>query len=216
MRSTISMRLSRNILVAAAGGAILLGGMTAAAAQPPQGPDFNAQPGAQPGAPGQRLAKARAARQALQGQPGQPGQRGGLGDPARRAERLKAQLSITPAQEGAFNAWIQATNAPPPGPPPESLTTPQRLDRQVAELTARVNATKRFYNQLTPEQRQVFDNLPPQVAMNGPGRDGPGGPGGRGGRGAGRGGPQGPGGPGGPGPRNTLQNPAPNGGYNPQ
>ena len=42
------------------------------------------------------------------------------------------------------------------------------------------------------EQRQTFDSLPPQMTMNGPG------------------------GARGPGGRNTLQNPAPNGGYNPQ
>ena len=181
------MTFSRKILIGAATGTLVLGSLTAAFAQPPgppPSPDFSAQPGQ----PGQRPGKAKAARQQRQAaQPGQPN----AGDPARRAERLRTQLAITPAQEGAFNAYIQATQAPG-GPPPQGMTTPQRLDMQLAELTARVNATKRLYTQLTPEQRQTFDSLPPQMTMNGPG------------------------GARGPGGRNTLQNPAPNGGYNPQ
>ncbi len=79
------------------------------------------------------------------------------------------------------------------------MTTPQRLDEELAmqtqrdsELKARVAATKSFYNQLSATQRQTLDGLPPQelLAMEamGPGGGGRGGRGGFGGRGGRRGG----------------------------
>ena len=49
------------------------------------------------------------------------------------------------------------------------LPTPQRLDAMLARmdemrgvLVARMAATKTFYSQLTPGQRTIFDELPPQ------------------------------------------------------
>ncbi len=179
------MSKTRNLLIGLAGGAIFLYGAASFAQPPgPQGPGPAAQ----------------------QGGPGGPGGRGGRGgDPALRNQMIHQRLAITPAQESAFNAWIAATQ-PPAGPPPadQGLTTPQRLDRQLAQLQARVTATKTFYAGLTTQQKQTFDALPPEIALGGPapGRGGAG-PGGRAGRGGGR-----RGGAGGP--------PPANGGYNPQ
>ncbi len=176
-----------NALIGAAAGAIFLYA-AASSAQPqgPQGPGPTAQQGGPRG-------------------PGGPGGRGaGRGDPAMRAQMIHDRLAITPAQEPAFNAWVSGTQ-PPAGPPPsdQGLTTPQRLDRQLAQLQARVDATKKFYSVLTPQQKQTFDALPPEAAIGGP-PAGRGGGGGRAGRGGGRrGGPSG-------GP------PPANGGYNPQ
>jgi hypothetical protein len=67
-----------------------------------------------------------------------------------------------------------------------AMTTPERLDQQLAEMRQRVDATKRFYAQLSPEQKQTFDSTP-MLAM-GPEGGPRGGPGGR----RGRGGPGGP------------------------
>lgn len=148
--------LKRHFLIAGAAGLALLGGVAGAFAQPPGPPQFNgpqftnAQP--QPGPQG-------------------PGGRGGqrLGDPAMRGQRLHQQLNITPNQEQAFTAWIAATAAPSGPPNDQGMTTPQKLDRRLADLTSRVNAAKRFYNVLTPEQKQIFDGLPPEVALGQPG-----------------------------------------------
>ena len=152
------MVISRQILIAAIGSIVLLGG--AAFAQPPgppqfNGPQFDGQQG--PQGPGGRGA-------------------GRLGDPALRGQRLHDQLAITANQEQAFNAWIAATAAPNGPPNDQGLTTPQKLDRRVQDLTARANAAKRFYAALTPEQKQMFDRLPPEVAL---GQSGPAGRGGQ-------------------------------------
>jgi protein CpxP len=123
------------------------------------------------------------------------------GDPAQRMQQLHDQLQITPAQEPAFQAWQAALRPSGAMPRPGQLrkmTTPQRLDEELAlqttrqnEMKARVAATKTFYNQLSATQRQTMDGLPPQelLAMEamGPGR-GPAGMAGRGGRGGRRGG----------------------------
>lgn len=178
------------ILIGLAGGAIRIASAASSLAQPPQGQ----RPSVQQGGPGP------------QGGRGGPGGRAGGrgGDPAMRQQMLHNRLAITPAQDSAFTAWVAATR-PPEGSPPQDMTTPQRLDSQLAELTARVTATKRFYAALSAEQKQTFDALPPQMTMGQPGRGGQGGPGGPGGgRRGGRGGPDGAGGP----PQN--------GGYNPQ
>jgi len=154
---------------------------------------------------------------------------------AEHSKRLHAILQITPGQEPAFQAWQaalkpaarpgQRPNRPGPGAAPraaqEKLTTPQRLDRQLARLDerqshvrARAEATKRFYNQLSPSQKTAMDNLPPRMlAMGGPrGGRGMGGPGmrGPGGRGHGEGGQmRGRRGPGGPGGFHQDHSPAP-------
>ncbi|MDO5289536.1 MAG: Spy/CpxP family protein refolding chaperone [Pseudomonadota bacterium] len=88
---------------------------------------------------------------------------------AKRMADLKAQLKITPAQEGAWNNFAAAMQPKAPAQRPDraefdKLTTPQRIDRMQAlhaergaEMKARGDATKAFYAQLTPEQQKTFD-----------------------------------------------------------
>lgn len=103
----------------------------------------------------------------------------GPGDPARMQERMQRRLDgfkrilqITPAQEGAFNAWAAAMQ--PSAQVMQQrramrgelarLTTPERIDRmrqlraeQTAAMDRRFEATKAFYAQLTPPQQKAFD-----------------------------------------------------------
>lgn len=88
---------------------------------------------------------------------------------ARRLAVFKEQLRITPAQEGAWNAWTASLQpgARPQRPDPAAfarMTTPERIDRlralraqRDAEMDRRAEATKAFYAQLAPGQRIVFD-----------------------------------------------------------
>ena len=95
----------------------------------------------------------------------------------RRTQRmadLKAQLKITPAQEGAWTAYTAAmqppANAQRRGPRMDraefnKLTTPQRIDRmeqfaaeRQAQMKQRGEAVKAFYAQLTPEQQKLYDD----------------------------------------------------------
>jgi periplasmic protein CpxP/Spy len=179
------MTMTRKMLLGLmAAGAIAAVG-TAGFAQPPEG-GFSGRRGPPPGAEG----------------------RAQMG-PEQRAQNLRTQLSITPAQENAFQAYLTATGAPQMGREAmqnrraqQGLTAPQKLDAQLAEATqrqadmrTRADAAKRFYTALSTDQRVIFDNLPPQAMLGmAPG-------GGGGGRMAGgpRNGRRGPGGPGGPG-----------------
>ena len=104
------------------------------------------------------------------------------GDPAVKVEAhltdLKAQLKITPAQEGAWQAYViqvkqqaatrQAAHAQMQA---AAATAPERLEQRTAALQQQaagmVATTKAFtalYNSLTPEQRAVADQ---KVAMPG-------------------------------------------------
>ncbi len=92
-----------------------------------------------------------------------------------RANALKAQLKVTPAQEAAwttFAAAMKPTGAMLANRPDREqlakLTTPQRIDtmqalhtKRMADMSAamtqRGEATKAFYAVLTPEQQKVFD-----------------------------------------------------------
>lgn len=85
-----------------------------------------------------------------------------------RMERLKAELKITSAQEPAWNAYVARTAHEPRKPTAaddwSKLTTPQRLEKMQAlhnehnaEMAKRIDATKSFYAQLTPEQQKTFD-----------------------------------------------------------
>ncbi len=89
---------------------------------------------------------------------------------AERQNKLKQSLQITAAQEPAWNAFVASMAPPAKGmnrpsrDEMEKLTTPQRLERMQAmkaqhdqHMTARLEATKRFYNALTPEQQKRFD-----------------------------------------------------------
>lgn len=111
---------------------------------------------------------------------------------AQRMERLKADLKITAAQEPAWNAYLARTAHEPRKPAAaedwSKLTTPQRLDKmqalhneRSAEMAKRVDATKSFYAQLTPEQQKTFDTqgggfrhagMKGEHRMGGQGRDG--------------------------------------------
>jgi Spy/CpxP family protein refolding chaperone len=112
---------------------------------------------------------------------------GGRGSPEMREQILRQRLALRTDQEPALKAFLDSTRPPggPGGPrgraQARQMTTPERLDLQLAEMRQRVDATKRFYATLSPEQRQAFDAMPL-------------GPDGRGGRGDGGGGRRGPGG----------------------
>ena len=93
-------------------------------------------------------------------------------DPEARAQRLRDVLQLTPAQEPALKAYLEAQEPPPRPAPPEArakaLTTPERLDGQRARMVERLAAfdrraaaTKAFYAQLSPAQKKAFDALPP-------------------------------------------------------
>jgi hypothetical protein len=121
---------------------------------------------------------------------------------AERAKLMHDALGITPNQEGAWKTFQDSMTPPtPPKPPAENLTTPQRLDEQLArvneraaEAKKRIDATKRLYAALTPTQQKSFDAL--QKLRGGrEGMRGERGHGGRGGHDGMRGGMHGPGGP---------------------
>lgn len=99
-------------------------------------------------------------------------------DPARMQARmdkfaaeLKAQLKLTPAQEGAWTTFVASHKMPadmmakrPDPTTMEKLSTPERLERMkslrnqhIAAIDQRDEATKIFYAALTAEQQKVFD-----------------------------------------------------------
>lgn len=89
---------------------------------------------------------------------------------AERQAKLKAELKLSAQQEPAWNAFVART-APEPRAMKagaredwSKLTTPERLDKMQAlkaerdaQMAQRIDATKRFYASLTPEQQKVFD-----------------------------------------------------------
>ena len=92
----------------------------------------------------------------------------------KRHAALKAELKLTPAQEPAWTAFMDAHKAPagmmgkPDMPDMSKLTTPERIDKmkemhakhvgeRTAEMEKRGAATKAFYAALTPEQQKIFD-----------------------------------------------------------
>jgi Spy/CpxP family protein refolding chaperone len=92
----------------------------------------------------------------------------------KRHAALKAQLKLTPAQEPAWTAFMEAHKPPagkmgkPEMPDMSKLTTPERIDKmrevhaqrvseRTAEMEKRGAATKTFYAALTPEQQKLFD-----------------------------------------------------------
>jgi hypothetical protein len=98
------------------------------------------------------------------------------------AERLRTLLQLKPAQEGALTAYLAATH-PAQGHEHfvemsdrgEARTTPQRLAdmekhmaEQAAQGHARIEATRKFYDQLEPSQKKVFDELPMLIGPMGP------------------------------------------------
>ena len=161
--------LHRHLLTAAVLAGLGIGAIaqTQAPTTPPAGGPrmMQGQPGMQDGA---RMERFRAERQQRMAQ--------------RMAERLnvlKAQLKITPAQEGAWTAWttaIQPTARPqrPDRAEMQRLSTPERIDRmralraaRNAEMDKRFDATKSFYASLAPEQKAVFDAVGMRFARKG-------------------------------------------------
>lgn len=94
-------------------------------------------------------------------------------DPEARAQRLRDVLQLTPAQEPALKAFLEAVRPPQPpkdleGRDSRTLSTPERLDMQRARLADRLSdfdrraaATRAFYAQLSANQKKAFDALPP-------------------------------------------------------
>ncbi len=130
----------------------------------------------------------------MMGQPGPGMGHHGMGqmDPAKmqammvkRQAVLKAQLKLTPAQEGAWTTYTTAMKpladkmlaARPDQAEFAKLTTPERIEKMKAlraqhqgEMSAAMDkhgeATKAFYAALTPEQQKIFD----VAAMQGQGK----------------------------------------------
>lgn len=95
--------------------------------------------------------------------------------PAGLAQKLRDGLRLRPDQEPALQAFVRGV-IPPPGAvermrqaqvTEQTMPTPARLDRMLAHMdemralvAARIDVTKRFYGQLSPDQRRAFDNQP--------------------------------------------------------
>jgi periplasmic protein CpxP/Spy len=102
---------------------------------------------------------------------------------------LKQKLDLQPAQEAAWNQFVDAAKALGGNRPErqvlrqemQQLKTPERLDRmqamaqqRQAKMQARGEAIKTFYAQLTTEQQSVFDASRPSKGRDGHGhRHGP-------------------------------------------
>jgi protein CpxP len=88
---------------------------------------------------------------------------------------LKAKLHLAPAQEAAWNAYVEGTKLPAKSVDHHmnrdefaKLTTPERLDKMNAaheanfktmqtHMKQRDEATREFYKKLSVEQQKVFD-----------------------------------------------------------
>ncbi len=167
--------------LAIAAGAALAAGVVAASAQPAAPPP----PPAAPEAPEPPPPPPSFDNLVFRGHPG-PGPMGFRmhRDPEARAQRLRDVLQLTDRQDGALKAYIAATG-PKERPDPKSAPKPardesakdkapptplERLDEQAdrmakvaADLKARADATRAFYNALTPSQKKAFDALGPEV-----------------------------------------------------
>jgi LTXXQ motif family protein len=98
-----------------------------------------------------------------------------------QAEHLRTMLQLKPDQEAALTAYLAAvkpahhieTVVEMSSHGEASKTTPQRLAEmetrlaeQSAQGKARIEATRKFYDQLEPSQKKVFDEMP--MMMIGP------------------------------------------------
>jgi hypothetical protein len=86
------------------------------------------------------------------------------------AQHLRDILQLRPNQEAALAAYVQALEAKPamtlPAGDTAPKTTPERLammEKMIADheaaMHARIEATRRFYDQLDPAQKKAFDEL---------------------------------------------------------
>ena len=96
-----------------------------------------------------------------------------------QAEHLRTMLQLKPSQEAALATYLAAVRPNHPehivemSDRRDAKTTPERLaemdarlNEQTTEAHARIEATRKFYDQLEPSQRKVFDELP--MRMMGP------------------------------------------------
>ncbi|MCE3264849.1 MAG: hypothetical protein K0R43_3928 [Pseudoduganella sp.] len=88
----------------------------------------------------------------------------------RRAQRMHDALKITPAQEGAWQAYLSALKSNMPQRAEfdraafKSMPAPERMEKRIEMTKSHIirmennlAATKTFYAQLTPEQQKLFD-----------------------------------------------------------
>lgn len=99
---------------------------------------------------------------------------------AEHETRLKEALKLTPAQEGAWKEFT-ASMQPPKAPTQrldraewDKLTTPQRMEKmqalrseREAHMNQRLEAVKKFYATLTPEQQKAFDEQHQRMGRHG-------------------------------------------------
>ncbi|MBC7602185.1 MAG: Spy/CpxP family protein refolding chaperone [Ramlibacter sp.] len=102
---------------------------------------------------------------------------------AERMDTFKRALQVTPAQEGAWNAWSAVMRPTPHQRPDQAemlrMTTPERIDRMramrnahIAEQDRKADATKTFYASLSVEQKRVFDTASMKFMGRGMGEHG--------------------------------------------
>ena len=103
-----------------------------------------------------------------------------MGPPKDMAEHLRTMLQLKPGQEAALTAYLAAVKPPAHEHMTQMSahhdmpkTTTERLadmEKQMAEheasAHARIEATRKFYAQLEPSQKKVFDEMP--MLMMGP------------------------------------------------
>jgi Spy/CpxP family protein refolding chaperone len=88
----------------------------------------------------------------------------------RHAKRLHEALKITPAQEGAWQAYLSALKSEMPRRGQfdrasfKDMPAPERMEKRIemakahlARMESRLAATRTFYAALTPEQQKLFD-----------------------------------------------------------
>ena len=107
--------------------------------------------------------------------------RDGEGHHMDQAEHLRTMLQLKPGQEAALTAYLAAVKPDHRhetivemsnhGEAPKTTTQrlaemETRLAEQSAQGKARIEATRKFYDQLEPSQKKVFDELP--MLMIGP------------------------------------------------
>lgn len=99
---------------------------------------------------------------------------------AEHETRLKEALKLTPAQESAWKEFT-ASMQPPKAPAQrldraewDQLTTPQRMEKmqalraeREARMNQRLEAVKKFYATLTPEQQKAFDEQHQRMGRHG-------------------------------------------------
>ena len=97
---------------------------------------------------------------------------------AQRMAMFRQQLQITPQQEGAWNAWMQAMQPVQLQRPNRvefaRMTTPERIDRmrtvraqRMSIIDRRGEATKSFYATLSADQKRTFDEQGLRFARGG-------------------------------------------------